>query len=151
ADGVQQPANDETGHAETADQDHGHGDPDQLQQLPRGAGRAQLTVTRDGLASPARLAHSVPFTEMRRVWDSNPRDIAAHWFSRPGPSAARTTLPGPARTGRSGVESIGSGGKRFQPHRFSRAHLGKPWIQVPAPLVVAQARRDETRPPAHAP
>src|SRR3546814_8709850 len=29
----------------------------------------------------------------RRVWDSNPRDIAAHWFSRPGPSAARTTLP----------------------------------------------------------
>ena len=30
---------------------------------------------------------------LRRVWDSNPRDISAHWFSRPGPSAARTTLP----------------------------------------------------------
>ncbi len=25
-------------------------------------------------------------------WDSNPRCIAAHWFSRPAPSAARTAL-----------------------------------------------------------
>ena len=28
----------------------------------------------------------------RRAWDSNPRDIPAHWFSRPAPSAARTAL-----------------------------------------------------------
>ncbi len=28
----------------------------------------------------------------RRAWDSNPRGISAHWFSRPAPSAARTAL-----------------------------------------------------------
>src|SRR5699024_5073259 len=36
----------------------------------------------------------------RRAWDSNPRDISAHWVSRPAPSAARTALLAACKTAR---------------------------------------------------
>src|SRR3954449_2785237 len=38
-----------------------------------------------------------PVVVVRRAWDSNPRDISAHQFSRLAPSAARTALPAPDR------------------------------------------------------
>src|SRR5918993_1054052 len=78
---------------------------------------SRSTATLRGLG---RLAHSGPLgmlrgaglectpTAKRRVWDSNPRDIAAHWFSRPGPSAARTTLPTDAAGKRTLVEQASS-------------------------------------------
>ena len=98
--------------SEARHEDDGDHDRHHLQDLRERMRRAQLAVTRDGataaLCGLGRLAHRVlsdvagvrarlphpahPFSK-RRVWDSNPRDIAAHWFSRPGPSAARTTLP----------------------------------------------------------
>jgi hypothetical protein len=57
------------------------------------ATRAEMGAQRD----KARKANAP--SHLRRAWDSNPRDISAHQFSRLAPSAARTALPAPALTG----------------------------------------------------
>src|SRR6478752_9678233 len=76
----------------------------------------------------------------RRVWDSNPRDIAAHWFSRPGPSAARTTLPKDDRTAAASNEQAPSLVDGPASHCF-RGAWGGPERPLPALRACAGPRR----------
>ncbi len=59
-------------------------------------GRGQESQQRWNLRALGSLPSGArPAGDRRRAWDSNPRDISAHQFSRLAPSAARTALLAP--------------------------------------------------------
>lgn len=104
---------------------------------------------REAGCSKGRL-HAEPPLSQRRVWDSNPRDIAAHWFSRPGPSAARTTLPD-ARVYRGGAghRTPARRAGRHPDPGDDRAAKGACAAVAPSCRGVRQISSPPRRPPPH--